>query len=165
MTVRVLVVDDESDVETLFRQQFRREVRPGVYVLDFALSGKAALETLDGHVGEQIILPVSDINMPDMTRLELLPRVKQRQPNQQHQGVGAPRQAMGGQPVPSQFGQVLARFAVQEAASDHADGKTRVATLGKEVSRFLGESGHSTHEPGVRETTAGREGRHRGKSV
>ncbi len=81
MTVRVLVVDDEPDVETLFRQQFRREARQGLYVLDFALSGKAALETLDGHVGEQIILLVSDINMPGMTGLELLPLVKQRRPD------------------------------------------------------------------------------------
>jgi CheY-like chemotaxis protein len=44
MTVRVLVVDDEPDVETLFRQQFRHEVRQEFYTLDFALSGKAALD-------------------------------------------------------------------------------------------------------------------------
>ena len=81
MTVRVLVVDDEPDVETLFRQQFRREVRQELYTLDFALSGKVALEVLDGHVGEQIILLVSDINMPGMTGLELLPVVKQRRPD------------------------------------------------------------------------------------
>ena len=48
MTVRVLVVDDEPDVEVLFRQQFRREVRQGLYLLDFALSGQAALDKLDG---------------------------------------------------------------------------------------------------------------------
>jgi CheY-like chemotaxis protein len=81
MTVRVLVVDDEPDVETLFRQQFRREVRQGLYVLDFALSGAAALQTLEGCVGEQIILLVSDINMPGMTGLELLPVVKERRPD------------------------------------------------------------------------------------
>jgi CheY-like chemotaxis protein len=81
MTVRVLVVDDEPDVETLFRQQFRREVRQELYTLDFALSGKAALDILDGHIGEQIILLVSDINMPGMTGLELLPVVKQRRPD------------------------------------------------------------------------------------
>jgi CheY-like chemotaxis protein len=81
MTVRVLVVDDEADVEPLSRQQFRREVCQGLCTLDFALSGKAALETLDGHVGEQIILLVSDINMPGMTGLELLPVVKQRRPD------------------------------------------------------------------------------------
>ena len=81
MTVRVLVVDDEPDVEVLFRQQFRREVREGLYLLDFALSGAAALERLDGFGGEEIILLVSDINMPGMTGLELLPVVKQRRPD------------------------------------------------------------------------------------
>ena len=80
MTVRVLVVDDEPDVETLFRQQFRREVRQGLYTLDFALSGAAALDKLDIGVGEDIILLVSDINMPGMSGLELLPVVKQRRP-------------------------------------------------------------------------------------
>jgi len=81
MTVRVLVVDDEPDVEALFRQQFRREVREGLYTMDFAVSGKAALEILDGHVGEQIILLVSDINMPGMSGLDLLPVVKERRPD------------------------------------------------------------------------------------
>ena len=81
MTVMVLVVDDETDVETMFRQQFRREVRQGLYTLGFALSGKAALETLDGHVGEEIILLVSDINMPGMSGLDLLPKVKARRPD------------------------------------------------------------------------------------
>jgi CheY-like chemotaxis protein len=76
----VLVVDDEPDAETLFRQQFRREVREGLYTLDFALSGKAALDILDGHIGEAIILLVSDINTPGMTGLELLHVVKQRRP-------------------------------------------------------------------------------------
>ena len=80
MTVRVLVVDDEPDVEALFRQQFRREVRQGLYSLDFAPSAAAALEILEGHVGEQIILLVSDINMPGMSGLELLPVVKERRP-------------------------------------------------------------------------------------
>ncbi len=80
MTVRVLVVDDEPDVEALFRQQFRREVRQGLYLLDFALSGEAALNKLDGCVGEEIILLVSDINMPGMSGLDLLPKVKERRP-------------------------------------------------------------------------------------
>jgi CheY-like chemotaxis protein len=80
MTIRLLVVDDEPDAETLFRQQFRREVREGLYTLDFALSGKAALDILDGHIGEAIILLVSDINTPGMTGLELLHVVKQRRP-------------------------------------------------------------------------------------
>jgi CheY-like chemotaxis protein len=81
MTLRVLVVDDEPDVEILFRQQFRHEVRQELYTLDFALSGKAALDILDGHIGEQIILLVSDINMPGMSGLDLLPIVKTRRPD------------------------------------------------------------------------------------
>ncbi len=79
MTVRVLVVDDEPDVETLFRQQFRREVRKGLYT-DFALSALAALAILDDAIGEKIILLVSDINMPGMSGLDLLPIVKTRRP-------------------------------------------------------------------------------------
>jgi len=81
MTVRVLVVDDEPDVETLFRQQFRREVRQGLYTLEFALSGRAALDMLEEGMGEDIILLVSDINMPGMSGLDLLPVVKQRRPD------------------------------------------------------------------------------------
>jgi DNA-binding NtrC family response regulator len=81
MTVRVLVVDDEPDVEVLFRQQFRREVREGLYLLDFALSGQTALDKLDGCIGQQIILLVSDINMPGMSGLDLIPEVKARRPD------------------------------------------------------------------------------------
>ncbi len=81
MTITVLVVDDEPDVETLFRQQFRREIRQGLYTLDFALSAKEALDKLDGGIGEEIILLVSDINMPGMTGLQLLPIVKERRPD------------------------------------------------------------------------------------
>jgi len=81
MNLKVLIVDDEPDVETMFRQQFRREVRQGLYSLDFALSGAAALEKLADHVGDEIILLVSDINMPGMSGLELLPEVKHRRPD------------------------------------------------------------------------------------
>jgi CheY-like chemotaxis protein len=81
VTVMVLVVDDEPDVETMFRQQFRREIRQGLYTLDFALSGSTALDKLSTEVGEQIILLVSDINMPGMSGLELLPMVKARRPD------------------------------------------------------------------------------------
>jgi DNA-binding NtrC family response regulator len=81
VAVIVLVVDDEPDVEALFRQQFRREVREGLYVLDFALSGEAALDKLDGCTGQHIILLVSDINMPGMSGLDLIPAVKARRPD------------------------------------------------------------------------------------
>jgi DNA-binding NtrC family response regulator len=81
MTIRVLVVDDEPDVEALFRQQFRREVREGLYTLDFALSAGAALAILDDAIGEEIILLVSDLHMPGMSGLDLIPEVKVRRPN------------------------------------------------------------------------------------
>jgi DNA-binding NtrC family response regulator len=81
MTIRVLVVDDEPDVEALFRQQFHREIRDGLYTLDFALSALAALAILDNAIGEEIILLVSDINMPGMSGLDLLPIVKKRRPD------------------------------------------------------------------------------------
>jgi len=66
----VVAVDDEPDVESLFRQQFRREVREGLYMLDFALAASVALAILDDTVGEKIILLVSDINMPGMSGLD-----------------------------------------------------------------------------------------------
>jgi DNA-binding NtrC family response regulator len=80
MTARVLVVDDEPDAEPLFRQQFRREVREGLYRLDFALSGEAALNMLDGPAGDEIILLLLDINMPGISGLDLLPKIKGRKP-------------------------------------------------------------------------------------
>ena len=56
-------------------------MRQGLYLLDFALSGQAALDKLDGCIGEKIILLVSDINMPSMSGLDLLPIVKTRRPD------------------------------------------------------------------------------------
>jgi CheY-like chemotaxis protein len=79
VSVSVLVVDDESDVAALFRQQFRREVRQGTYVLHFAASGEEALDKLDDGISPQLIL--SDVNMPGMDGLELLRIIKHRQPD------------------------------------------------------------------------------------
>ena len=81
MTVSILVVDDEIDVADLFRQQFRREVRQGQYVMHFANSGEAALGLLSDGIEPQLIVILSDINMPGMDGLTLLERVRQRCPN------------------------------------------------------------------------------------
>jgi CheY-like chemotaxis protein len=80
MSVSILVVDDEPDVPDLFRQRFRRETRQGAYVLHFAASGEEALEKLDDGVRPELIVILSDINMPGMDGLELLREVKQRRP-------------------------------------------------------------------------------------
>jgi CheY-like chemotaxis protein len=80
MGVGILVVDDEADVAELFRQQFRREVRQGHYVLHFASSGEAALRMLGDGIRPQLIVILSDINMPGMDGLTLLGEIKRRWP-------------------------------------------------------------------------------------
>ena len=80
MSVLVLVVDDEPDVEALFRQQFRRDLRAQRFVMDFANSAAEALTRITSSIGQSLILILSDINMPGMTGLEMLPRVKEIRP-------------------------------------------------------------------------------------
>ena len=81
MSVSILVVDDETDVVELFRQQFRREARQGTYVLHFAYSGEEALDKLAAGIEPQLIVILSDINMPVMDGLELLRQIKTRRPD------------------------------------------------------------------------------------
>jgi CheY-like chemotaxis protein len=81
MNLLILVVDDEPDVEVLFRQQFRRELREGRFTMEFAHSGDSALKRLVAAQGVSIILILSDINMPGMTGLELLPKAKAARPD------------------------------------------------------------------------------------
>ena len=81
VTLLILVVDDEPDVEMLFRQQFRRDLRVGRFTMEFAQSAPAALQRITDATGASIILILSDINMPGMTGLELLPKAKSVRPN------------------------------------------------------------------------------------
>jgi CheY-like chemotaxis protein len=81
MSVSILVVDDEPDVADLFRQHFRREARQGTYVMHFAASGAEALGLLNGGIEPQLIVILSDINMPGMDGLQLLGEIKQRFPD------------------------------------------------------------------------------------
>jgi len=81
VSVLVLVVDDEPDVEALFRQQFRRDLRAQRFMMDFAISAADALTRIADTIEQSLILILSDINMPGMTGLEMLPRVKEIRPD------------------------------------------------------------------------------------
>ena len=74
--MQILVVDDETDVRELFQQRFRREIRSGEWSFSFAFSGEEALEFLRQHHSEVLII-LSDINMPGMSGLDLLGHVKE----------------------------------------------------------------------------------------
>ena len=81
MSTYILVVDDETDVETLFRQQFRRDIRTGRFIMEFATSAPQALERAKAIADPSLSLILSDINMPGMSGLEMLPKVKAARPN------------------------------------------------------------------------------------
>ena len=81
MTVLILVVDDEPDVEMLFRQQFRRDLRSGRFDMEFAQSAQDALGVIGAARDRSLILILSDINMPGMSGLELLPKARAARPD------------------------------------------------------------------------------------
>src|SRR6185436_11277896 len=76
--VKALVVDDERDIELLFVQKFRKEIRSGEYEFHFAFSGEDAIQFLSTLDPVDIVLVLSDINMPGMTGFELLKIIKQK---------------------------------------------------------------------------------------
>jgi len=80
MSLLVLVVDDEPDIEALFRQQFRRDLRAGRFAMDFAASGPQALGLIAAAKGRDIILLLSDVNMPGMSGFHLLDRARALRP-------------------------------------------------------------------------------------
>lgn len=74
--MKFLVIDDEKDIEMLFRQKFRKEIKKGEIELEFAFSGQEAPDILRSHTPPDVMYIFSDINMPGMTGLELLDKVK-----------------------------------------------------------------------------------------
>jgi CheY-like chemotaxis protein len=78
--LHVLVVDDETDIETLFRQRFRRELRSGQLIMQFAGTGRAALDVIEIRDPDVIVI-FTDIEMPEMNGLELLERVRHKWPH------------------------------------------------------------------------------------
>src|ERR1700728_65956 len=81
MSGLILVVDDEPDVADLFRQQFRKELRASRFVMEFAQSAADALERVRAAEPAKLILILSDINMPGMSGLDLLPRARLARPD------------------------------------------------------------------------------------
>ena len=75
--MKILVVDDEKDIQTLFEQRFRKEIKEDVIEFVFAFSGEDALSYLNRHEHEAVLI-LSDINMPGMSGLELLEHIKQK---------------------------------------------------------------------------------------
>jgi CheY-like chemotaxis protein len=80
LSSHILVVDDERDVESMFRQHFRRDLRSRRFIMEFALSAPAALQRVKAIADPSLILILSDINMPGMSGLEMLPKMRAERP-------------------------------------------------------------------------------------
>ncbi|MBL7773725.1 MAG: response regulator [Chitinophagaceae bacterium] len=76
--MKILVVDDETDIKTLFEQRFRKEIKEGIMRFDFAYSGEEAIQYMQRNNHEAVLI-LSDINMPGMSGLELLEKIKKEQ--------------------------------------------------------------------------------------
>lgn len=76
--MKIMIVDDESDIEALFKQKFRKEIRDDIFAFIYCHSAESALEYLNGENGAELVIILSDINMPGMNGLELLKVIKEK---------------------------------------------------------------------------------------
>lgn len=76
--MKIMVVDDEQDIQLLFKQQFRSEIKAGKIAFHFAFSGEEALEYLQNQGATDLVMILSDVNMPGMSGIELLKRLKEK---------------------------------------------------------------------------------------
>ncbi|MBI2425931.1 MAG: response regulator [Candidatus Hydrogenedentes bacterium] len=81
--MKIMVVDDEPDIQLLFEQRFRKEIREGLFQFHFAFDGQAALAFLEDTQNTDLVLILSDINMPGMSGLELLREIRVKRPGLQ----------------------------------------------------------------------------------
>ena len=81
MSALILVVDDEPDVAELFRHQFRKDLRASRFVMEFAQSAPEALQRVGSAEAAKLFLILSDVNMPGMSGIDLLPRARQARPD------------------------------------------------------------------------------------
>lgn len=88
MTRMILVVDDEPDIECLFRQQFRRDLRARRFDMDFATSATQALRRVVETGESALVMILSDINMPGMSGLDMLPQIRAQRPDAGYHDLG-----------------------------------------------------------------------------
>ncbi len=128
--VSILVVDDEPDMVDLFKRQFRRELRQGLYTMVFAASGEDALSKLDAGVEPEVMLILSDINMPGMSGIDLLKSAKQKWPDLPVAMITA-------------YGDPENRANAKAAgATDFITKPVDFADLKEKISRMLAQRGH-----------------------
>ncbi len=128
--VSILVVDDEPDMVDLFKRQFRRELRQGIYTIVFAASGEEALAKLDAGVEPEVMLILSDINMPGMNGIDLLRMAKQKWPDLPVAMITA-------------YGDPENRANAKAAgATDFITKPVDFADLKEKISRMLAQRGH-----------------------
>ena len=87
--MKILIVDDEQDVEIMFLQKFRREIKSKLLEVEFAFSGQQALDFLSKSDSPDVVYVFSDINMPGMSGLELLENIKAKFPHIQVSMISA----------------------------------------------------------------------------